>query len=229
MNIQSSSSEINEAQLLEVLASLNQISDAINHIGPGEASNSGVSLQLIVESAIRVVPGSSAVIHTYDQATGKFEAKSRVSAQAEGHALSKNPVYSDDAPRPNGIGNRTIQRRRRTLSYEEQDIEVHPYHAALGVNAVGCFPLIIAEQVVGILYIYLYENRKFTQLEQLMLDNFVNQAAMAIYHARRLAGVNRDLARKEDELNRLHRAGLIISSRLRLKRLLNPFCNWPSK
>lgn len=220
MNIQSPPPQINEAQLLEVLASLNQISDAINHIGPGEASNSGVSLQLIVESAIRVVPGSSAVIHTYDQATGRFEAESRVSAQAEGHALSKNPVFSDDAPRPNGIGYRTIQRRRRTLSYEEHDLEVHPYHAALGVNAVGCFPLIIAEQVVGILYIYLYEKREFTQLEQLMLDNFVNQAAMAIYHARRLAGVNRDLARKEDELNRLHRAGLIISSRLRLKETL---------
>jgi signal transduction histidine kinase/GAF domain-containing protein len=220
MKTNPSSPEINESQLLEVLASLNQISDAINHIGPGDASNSGVSLQLIVESAIRVVPGSSAVIHTYDQSTGKFEAESRVSAQAEGHALSINPVYSDDAPRPNGIGIRTIQRRRRTLSYEEHDLEVHPYHAALGVNAVGCFPLIVAEQAVGILYIYLYENREFTQLEQLMLDNFVNQAAMAIYHARRLAGVHRDLARKEDELNRLHRAGLIISSRLRLKETL---------
>jgi len=212
--------EINEAKLLEVLASLNQISDAINHIGPGDASNSGVSLQLIVESAIRVVPGSSAVIYTYDQATGKFEAESRVSALAEGHALSKDPGYSDDAPRPDGIGIRTIERRRRTLSYEEHDLDVHPYHAALGVNAVGCFPLIVAEQAVGILYIYLYEKREFTKIEQLMLDNFVNQAAMAIYHARRLTGVHRDLARKEDELSRLHRAGLIISSRLRLKETL---------
>ena len=217
---QPASTEINETQLLEVLASLNQISDAINHIGPGDAGNSGVSLQLIVESAIRVVPGSSAVIYTYDQAKGEFEAESRVSAQAEGHALSTNPVYSDDAPRSGGIGVRTIQRRRRTLSYEEHDLDVHPYHAALGVNAVGCFPLIIAEQVVGILYIYLYEKREFTKIEQLMLDNFVNQAAMAIYHARRLTGVHRDLARKEDELSRLHRAGLIISSRLRLEETL---------
>jgi signal transduction histidine kinase/GAF domain-containing protein len=220
MKTNPSSPEINESQLLEVLASLNQISDAINHIGPGDASNSGVSLQLIVESAIRVVPGSSAVIHTYDQSTGRFEAGSRVFAQAEGRALSTNPVYSDDAPRPDGIGIRSIQRRRRTLSYEERDLDAHPYHAALGVNAVGCFPLIVAGQAVGILYIYLYEKREFTQVEQLMLDNFVNQAAMAIYHARRLAGVNRDLARKEDELNRLHRAGLIISSRLRLKETL---------
>ena len=52
------SPEINEARLLEVLASLNQISDAINHISPADAANIGVSLQLIVESAIRVVPGS---------------------------------------------------------------------------------------------------------------------------------------------------------------------------
>ncbi len=212
--------EVNEAKLLEVLASLNQISDAINHIGSGDANNSGVSLQLIVESAIRVVPGSSAVIYTFDQASGRFETESRVSAQAEGHALPKNPEYSDDAPRPGGIGIRTIERRRRTLSYEEHDLDVHPYHAALGVNAVGCFPLIVADQAVGILYIYLYEKREFTKVEQLMLDNFVNQAAMAIYHARRLTGVHRDLARKEDDLSRLHRAGLIISSRLRLKETL---------
>jgi len=214
------SSKMNETKLLEVLASLNQISDAINHISPADAGNIGANLQLIVESAIRVVPGSSAVIYTYDQATGRFEAESRVSAQAAGHALPKNQKYSDDAPRPNGIGMRTIQRRRRTLSYEEHDIEAHPYYAASGVNAVGCFPLIVAEQAVGVLYIYLYEKREFTKLEQLMLDNFVNQAAMAIYHARRLTRVHRDLARKEDELSRLHRAGLIISSRLRLKETL---------
>jgi len=216
----SSPPQITEAQLLEVLASLNQISNAINNIGPGDTSNSGVSLQLIVESSIRVVPGSSAVIYTYDQSTGEFEAESRVSAQAEGHALSTNPSITDDAPRPNGIGIRTIQRRRRTFSYEEHDLDTHPYYAALGVGAVGCFPLIVAGQAVGILYVYLYEKREFTKLEQLMLDNFVNQAAMAIYHARRLAGVHRDLARKEDELSRLHRAGLIISSRLRLKETL---------
>jgi K+-sensing histidine kinase KdpD len=43
---------------------------------------------------------------------------------------------------------------------------------------------------------------------------------MAIYQTRRLANVKRDLARKEDELSRLHRAGLLISSRLRLKETL---------
>jgi signal transduction histidine kinase/putative methionine-R-sulfoxide reductase with GAF domain len=43
---------------------------------------------------------------------------------------------------------------------------------------------------------------------------------MAIHQTRQLVRVQRDLARKEDELNRLRRAGLLISSRLRLKETL---------
>jgi signal transduction histidine kinase/GAF domain-containing protein len=216
-----SSPEETDPRLLEALASLNQISNAINRIGADDADQNDLSLQLIVESAIRVVPGSSAVIYTYDQKTGMFEAESRVSAEPEGRRPSSAADHPDDAPRPNGMGMRTIQRRRRCLSYGEPDLDVHPYHADLGVKAVACFPLIVAEQAVGLLYIYLHEERQFTHLEQLMLDNFVNQAAMAIYHARRLAGVRRDLIRKNEELNQLRQAGLLISSRLRLEETLD--------
>lgn len=216
-----SSPEETELRLLEALASLNQISNAINRIGSDDADQNDLSLQLIVDSAIRVVPGSSAVIYTYDQKTGTFERESRVSAEPEGRKPSSTEEQPDDAPRPHGMGMRTIQRRRRCLSYEEPDLNVHPYHAALGVKAVACFPLIVADQAVGLLYIYLHEERQFTHLEQLMLDNFVNQAAMAIYHARRLAGIRRDLIRKNEELNQLRQAGLLISSRLRLEETLD--------
>ena len=215
------SPEETDPRLLEALASLNQISNAINRIGSEDADQTDLSLQLIVDSAIRVVPGSSAVIYTYDQKTGVFENESRVSAEPEGRKPLSVNEHPDDAPRPSGIGTRTVQRRHRCLSYEEPDLNVHPYHAALGVKAVACFPLIVAEQVVGLLYIYLHEERQFTHLEQLMLDNFVNQAAMAIYHARRLAGIRRDLLRKNEELNQLRQAGLLISSRLRLEETLD--------
>jgi GAF domain-containing protein/nitrogen-specific signal transduction histidine kinase len=217
----SSSPEETDPRLLEALASLNQISNAINRIGSDDADQNDLSLQLIVDSAIRVVPGSSAVIYTYDQPTGMFENESRVSAEPDGRKPLSTRYQPDDAPRPSGIGMRTIQHRHRCLSYEEPDLDVHPYHAALGVKAVACFPLIVAEQVVGLLYIYLHEERQFTHLEQLMLDNFVNQAAMAIYHARRLAGIRRDLIRKDEQLNQLRQAGLLISSRLRLEETLD--------
>lgn len=208
-----------DARLLEALASLNQISGTINRIGSAEVISSADSLQLIVESAIRVVPGSAAVIHIYDESRGCFESGSRVAAEPGGETPRSSELEAD-FPRPNGIGMRAIQRRRKVLSYDETDIDVHPYHAARGVQALGCFPLIVVEQVVGVLYVYLREARSFTRLELLMLDNFVNQAAMAIYHTRRLATIRRDLARKEDELNRLHRAGMLISSRLRLEETL---------
>jgi len=201
-----------DPRLLEALRILNQISNAINHIGSDDTIQTDLILQLIVNSAIRVVPGSLAVIHTYDQTTATFESESRASAEA-GEKKNASP--------PDGIGMRTIQRRKRTLSYEEPDLEIDPYHTALGVKAVACFPLIVAEQAVGILYIYLHEERQFTHLEQLMLDNFVNQAAMAIYHARRLAGIKRDLIRKDEELHQLRQASLLISSRLRLEETLD--------
>jgi hypothetical protein len=83
--IEASTSPKTDPRLLEALASLNQIGTTINRIGPGDVSgNAGISveatLNLIVESAIRVVPGASAVIYTYDEIQGGFDPTSRVSA-----------------------------------------------------------------------------------------------------------------------------------------------------
>jgi GAF domain-containing protein len=203
-----------EQRLLAVLANLNRIGAAINRISPRESVTVEDTLRLIAESAIEVVPGSSAVIYTYDHTERAFDPASRVSA---GEWAAPVP---NDVPRPDGMGMRSIRYRRRVLSYEEPGLEIHPAKVSAGAKAVVCFPLIVADQAVGALYVYLHQNRRFTRLELLMLENFVNQAAMAIYQARRLADARRDLARKEDELNRLRRAGLLISSRLRLDETL---------
>lgn len=209
-----------DPRLLEALASLNQIGGTINRLAPGESISSDVTLQLIVESAIRVVPGSSAVIYTYDQNQGVFEKESRVSAGSINRYVIASGQTLDDYPRPNGIGARTIQQRRTVISYEEPDLDVHPTHAERGIQAAACFPLIIAEQTVGILYVYLHKEREFNRMELLMLANFVNQAAMAIYHTRRLADMRRNLTSKEEELRRLNRAAMLISSRQRLEETL---------
>ncbi|MBN1303403.1 MAG: GAF domain-containing protein [Anaerolineales bacterium] len=210
----------NDSRLLQALGSLNQISSAINRIGPDDVASSEVTLQLIVESAIRVVQGVTAVIYTYDNILDKFEKESRVFAGIMDRYSSINREVPDDAPRPGGIGMRAITQRRSVISYEEPDLDIHPFHAQLGVKAVAGYPLIVADQTVGVLYLYLYKKREFSRMELLMLDNFVNQAAMAIYHSRRMTDVRKDLARKEDELNQLHRAGMLISSRLELEETL---------
>ena len=205
-------------RLLEALASLNQISTAVNQIGSSDDQSS--SLQLIVESAIRVVPGFSASIYIYTPTTDRLDVASRVVAYAEGYESFSNISASEDIPRSDGIGMRSIRRKNRVFSYEESDLQLHPYQAKLGVKAVASFPMIVADDVLGVLYIYLYEDRKLTQFEELTLHNFVNQAAMAIYHARHMAGIKQNLAQKENELTRLRRAGMIISSRQKLEETL---------
>lgn len=213
-----------ETRLLQALASLNQISAAINRIGSAEIISSAESLQQIVESAMQVVPGASAAVYTYDERRATFERQSRVYGTAPDW---RTPLPAlDDEPRPQGIGQRAIQQRRPVLSYEETDIDIHPHHAARGVNTVGCFPLIVAEQAVGVLYVYLREARPFSRLELLLLENFVHQAAMAIYHTRRQTAMRLSLERNQEELNRLRRAGLLLSSRLRLEETLESILQW---
>ncbi len=203
-----------DPRLLEALASLNEIGATINQIGLDGTISVESTLKLIVQSAIKVVPRASAVIYTYDSAKEDFVHSSRVSVGG----LDQSD--SGDEPRPDGLGLRAISQRRRVLSYEEKDISIHPVRAKAGARVMGSFPLIVAETPVGALYVYLQENRPFTRLELLMLDNFVNQAAMAIYHAHNLAIMQRDLNRKNEELNRLRKAGLLISSRLSLEETL---------
>ncbi len=200
-----------DPRLLEALASLNQIGAAMNQLGSDETVSVESTLALIVESASRLVPDASAVIYSFDPARGEFDAASRVSAGKWDNAAP------GDAPRADGLGHRALLQRKRMLSYEQANLQIHPVRAAAGARTMGCFPLIVAEKPVGALYVYLLEARPFSQLELLMLDNFVNLAAMAMYHAQNLARIKRELDRKQDELVRLRRAGLLISSRSRLE------------
>ncbi len=203
-----------DARLLQALASLNRIGAAINRMGAGSPAGERAALQLIVESAIQVVPDASAVIYMYVAQAGQFLSESRVSA---GSLAAGSP---GDSPRPDGMGSRAISQRRLVLSYEEDDLSIDPHKLAAGARSVACYPLLVSDRPVGVLYVYVAEERSFSNLELLMLENFVNQAAMAVSQIQRMAEVHRSLARKEEELERLRRAGLIISSRLRLQETL---------
>ncbi len=203
-----------DPRILQALSSLNQVGAAINLSNQSGWEDVKSTLKLIVDSAIQVVPGSGAVIYTYDFSKKNFDFTSRVSAGERTESLP------DDRPRPDGIGVRALKQSRRVISYEETDLEIHPEIARAGARVVACFPLIVAGQPLGALYIYLFEKRRFTHLEELMVENFVNQAAMAIFQVFRFVNVREDLARKEEELSHLRRSSLLISSRLKLEETL---------
>ncbi len=201
----------------DVLVRLNKIGAGINRLAAGDSASLDDVLQLIVESATSVAGGASATLYTYDPATGEFDTSLRVAAGPVGDPEGPG---AHDEPRARGLGRRALEERRPVLSYEEQDLELHPAIAAAGARSGAAFPLRLGEQLLGVLYVFLSDERHFEQVELLALENFVNQAASALYHARRLGEMQRDLARKDDELDQLRSAGLLISSRLRLEETL---------
>ncbi|MBI4771263.1 MAG: GAF domain-containing protein, partial [Chloroflexi bacterium] len=203
-------------------AALGLLRDAaaeINRLGP-ETSLSE-ALALIAQTAVRLIgadpaDGVRAVIYTYDAEQGAFDPHSRVSA-GEGVA----PVVGD-VPRPDGTGVLALARRARVLSYEEDRITFHPLKYQAGIRTAACYPLLVAGQPVGALYIDLRSARRFSEDELLLLDTFVNLAAVATStrNTRQFPGLSRALRRKVDELERLKAAERLISSRLNLDETL---------
>ncbi len=201
--------------LYEILARLNEIGAAINRQDFNDPGSLESSLHLIVESAAAVASGSTALIYTFDEAWAAFDPQSGVSFGP----LSGNAPA--DWPRPDGMGMRAVATRQRVLSYESEELSIHPAKQALGARAVVCYPLVTAEGVQGALYVYLHERAAFTEIELLMLDNFVNLAAMTLDAARRASQAQQDQQRKDQELRHLRRAGRMLSSRSSLKGTLD--------
>ena len=198
-----------------ILSRLNQIGAAIIHCESGDLSNLDDTLRLIVKSATEVVPGSSAVIYTYDAHIGTFNITSRVAS--EQHDDSR----LDDAPRLDGMGARAIKYKKRILSYDVPNYEINPARIDQGAKAVACYPLLVADEILGVLYVYLNQTRSFGELELLMLDNFVNLTAMTLSAAQRITQAQQEQSRKERELRHIRRAGRLISSHTSFNDTLN--------
>ena len=204
-----------QPHLHTILSRLNQIGAAINCSESGNLASLEDTLKLIVESATDVVPGSSAVIYTYDSRRETFDIASRVAS--EQHDVS----HSDDVPRPDGLGTAAVAAKHRILSYELPDAQINPAKVDQGAKAVACYPLRVADETLGVLYVYLHEPRAFDELELLMLDNFVNLTTMTLAATKRVTQAQQDQLRKERELRRIRRAGRLISSRTSFKDTLD--------
>ena len=200
--------------MLEILSRLNQVGKALNQGISSDIESISAQFRLIVDNTVVLIPGASAVIFIYDESSQEFDPSSRVSTD------EKSGLQPEDLPRPDGLGRRAIQKRKRVISCEESGLEIHPQRVKFGVKAEVCFPLIVAGKAEGVLYISIYEDTVFSQFELLLLEIFVNQATLAIYQARQLSTIHGHLIRKEEELSRLRRAGLLISSRRRLDETL---------
>lgn len=216
---------LGEGQWLVALATLNAVAAGINSVPSGQSIGLSETLRLIAEGAVAVMARGeegagavTAVIYTCDADGAGFDPASRVAA---GRATG---LEGDDAPRPGGLGAQALRQQQRVLSYEAPEVGMHEAMIAAGARVGACYPLIVAGQPVGALYVYRHEDHRFSEWELLLLDNLVNLAALAIHREQQLARtadyaqrIQRDLERKEDELARMRRADLLISSRSQLQ------------
>ena len=212
--------------LKRTLATLSEIGANINQLAMGQ--NLPTILTRIVEGAVQAVAAGnvsnsldtqvenspSAIIWVYDQSRQEFDLDSRVSAgEPEGASF-------DDFPRSNGLGRLAVRHRERLLSYEPGTPPLHPLQQEAGAKCLVCYPLIVGDEIVGVLYVYRCEERPFDEIELLILDNFVHLAGMAIQFGRQVGGVNNSLVRKVRETEKLKRAAHLISSRANLDETL---------
>jgi GAF domain-containing protein len=210
-------STVPENYLLSALRILRESADEINRLSA--ENTTADAMRLIADTAVRLVDPAaggapSAVLWIYDPDRAAFDPSSRTSA---GEGAGESP---DDFPRSDGLGARAIRHRRRLLSYEEPAIPMQEDKLQAGIRSMACYPLLVADKPTAVLYIALKTERRFSPEELLCLDLLAHQAAVAVHNTRRFEGFNRALQRKVDELERLHGAEQLISSRRSLEETL---------
>lgn len=186
-----------QAKLFHGLEAMSKVGQQLNSLGP--SGDYDAMLREIAERALEVVAAgttnrgeATAVLYRYDEAAQQFDERSSV-----GIGFQAGSEVKPGKPRPDGLGTRAVRQRRRILSYEEAEFEIHPTMQADDIVTMVAYPLLAAGKVLGVLYISLRDERPFTRQELLLLDNFVNQAALAFYYLEYATQVQRALAISE--------------------------------
>lgn len=186
-----------QAKLFHGLEAMSKVGQQLNSLGP--SGDYHAMLREIAERALEVVAAgtsnrgeATAVLYRYDEAAERFDERSSV-----GIGFQAGSEVKPGKPRSEGLGTRAVRQKRRILSYEEAAFEIHPTMQADEIVTMVAYPLLAAGRVLGVLYISLRDERAFTRQELLLLDNFVNQAALAFYYVEYAAQVQRALAISE--------------------------------
>ena len=192
-----------ENWLLEALAHLNQVSLAVNHICVGDVACLNDLLALIARTVTELFQGSVAAVLIYNADNRAFDLSTLITAGMDSDSFpealameavsDRQPIFSNERP--------------PTLHLPEGPVQ-------------ACYPFVASGVSIGAMLVNRRSQMPFTPAQKLVLSNLSNLSTAAILHANSLSGVHRDLARKEEELKQLRRAGLLISSRLRLEETL---------
>ena len=199
-----SSSFTPESWPLEALALLGRVSEAVNQMEPGDTAGLDEVLGQVAGAACRLGRGAWASLVPFypDKPAPNFTA--RLTCGTEIEAFPENFVLQ------------ALNEGKPLFSYNRP-----PGLHFIEEPGLACYPLVAENAPVGALLIAARGQLPFSTSEKLCLVNLANLATAAIYKAGRLSEIRRDLARKEEELEQLRRASLLINSRPQLEQTLD--------
>lgn len=197
----------------EIIQQLGKISTAITrHEYEGASSLEGL-LRMVVESVTGLFPQSAALIYTIDNITCTFDPRSRF-------ASGEIPNSTIDLPRSTGLGATALETRQTIVSVDYPQIGIHPAITALGYQSAVCFPLWVPEETLGVFYIFFKQPEHPHPTSLSVLESFANLVALTLSASHRYQLAEQEKSRKERELRRLRRAGMLLTSRMSLKETL---------
>lgn len=207
---------------IEILRNLNLIGVEVSQEIAGEPGDLAMTLNSLAGGAEKIVSGTKAAVILLSA----FPSSVVDGSQAFGILASDASPGMDfqfneqDFRHPSGMAARAFARKQRVLSNQEDDLPLNPFSDEQDMQAAACFPLIVDQEELGALYVQRPSAVPFSDLEVAALENYALLAALRLAATLRTQQVLQEQARKEKELRRLRRAGMMISSRSSLKETL---------
>ena len=186
---------------------LSRIICAITSLQKGDESDIHAILDRITRNAVEMIPGSVVTIWSRDPIKGNLDPDMRVTAGTPFWQEGDDPCQSD------GLAVAALQQQIRQISRQPAS------NPARGETA--CFPLLASGEVFGVLSASRPGGQQFQPVELTWLEHLSGLAALAFSLAFLPIRAQVEQARRERQLRRLRRAGMLISSRSSLQETLD--------
>lgn len=149
-------------------------------------------LLCVCQQAVQCVNGDAiADVYLYDASKQPWD-KQFSHRQAWGERLVGPPPKHPRPKNEKGMGAKVLAGGTRVLSTGLDDI--HPWKLTDGARVAVCLPIRYQMEVVGLLYVYLREERPFTDGELHLLEDLAATIGIAIEAARQMAARQQALA-----------------------------------
>jgi len=137
-------------------------------------------LEVIVEGLSEIYEGVYGAIRLYDSSRDEF-------VQRVDTGVLKGKI--EHSPRPTGSSRHVVKEKKPLYTEPATTLPdgqpaLRPETINTGVKAFAILPLLVKSELIGLLYVYLGTDYRFSEHDQEILPLFANQVAMTIDNAR---------------------------------------------